>query len=180
MSITLQDTQINDALAIAADVHRGQVRDLPDGRPYLCHVMDVMNNVPANDHLARLVAILHDTIEDAAEKTDPETVKEIKREAVRQKIREAKFDDAVLIAVEAISHTKKHGVPGLSKVDEYLAYIEESVLPNLLATQVKIADNYVNMKDLVAAGVQNDEARVRLLKYARSIVELTRKPRHEK
>lgn len=180
MGITLQERQINDALAIAADVHRGQVRDLPDGRPYLCHVMDVMNYVPANDHLARLVAILHDTIEDAAEKTDPETVKEIKREAVRQKIRAAKFDDAVLVAVEAISHTKKHGVPGLSKVDEYLAYIEESVLPNLLATQVKIADNYINMKDLVAAGVQNDEARVRVLKYARSIVELTRNPRHEK
>ena len=115
MSITLQESQINDALAIAADVHRGQVRDLPDGRPYLCHVMDVMNNVPANDHLARLVAILHDTIEDAAEKTDPDNVKEIKREAVRQKIRAAKLGDAVLLAVEAISHIKKHGLPSLAK-----------------------------------------------------------------
>ena len=175
MSITLQESQINDALAIAADVHRGQVRDLPDGRPYLCHVMDVMNNVPANDHLARLVAILHDTIEDAAEKTDPDNVKEIKREAVRQKIRAAKLGDAVLLAVEAISHIKKHGLPSLGKTEEYLLYVNESVLPNRLAMQVKIADNYVNMKDLIAAGASDDEARARLHKYASSIALLTEK-----
>ena len=175
MSITLQESQINDALAIAADVHRGQVRDLPDGRPYLCHVMDVMNNVPANDHLARLVAILHDTIEDAAEKTDPDNVKEIKREAVRQKIRAAKLGDAVLLAVEAISHIKKHGLPSLGKTEEYLLYVNESVLPNRLAMQVKIADNYVNMKDLIAAGASDDEARARLHKYACSIALLTEK-----
>ena len=175
MSITLQESQINDALAIAADVHRGQVRDLPDGRPYLCHVMDVMNNVPANDHLARLVAILHDTIEDAAEKTDPDNVKEIKREAVRQKIRAAKLGDAVLLAVEAISHIKKHGLPSLGKTEEYLLYVNESVLPNRLAMQVKIADNYVNMKDLIAAGASDDEARARLHKYASSIALLTKK-----
>lgn len=175
MSITLQESQINDALAIAADVHRGQVRDLPDGRPYLCHVLDVMNNVPANDHQARLVAILHDTIEDAAEKADPDEVKEIKREAVRQKIRAAKLGDAVLLAVEAISHTKKHGSQELSKLAEYLAYVAESVAPNVLATQVKIADNYVNMKDLIAAGVADDVARGRLHKYARSIALLTEK-----
>ena len=175
MSITLQESQINDALAIAADVHRGQVRDLPDGRPYLCHVMDVMNNVPANDNLARLVAILHDTIEDAAEKTDPDNVKEIKREAVRQKIRAAKLGDAVLLAVEAISHIKKHGLPSLGKTEEYLLYVNESVLPNRLAMQVKIADNYVNMKDLIAAGASDDEARARLHKYASSIALLTEK-----
>ena len=175
MSITLQESQINDALAIAADVHRGQVRDLPDGRPYLCHVMDVMNNVPANDHLARLVAILHDTIEDAAEKTDPDNVKEIKREAVRQKIRAAKLGDAVLLAVEAISHIKKHGLPSLGKTEEYLLYVNESVLPNRLAMQVKIADNYVNMKDLIAAGASDDEALGRLHKYASSIALLTKK-----
>ena len=183
MSITLQESQINDALAIAADVHRGQVRDLPDGRPYLCHVMDVMNNVPANDHLARLVAILHDTIEDAAEKTDPDNVKKgapdedvkTKRENVRQRIKDAKFDDAVLLAVEAISHIKKHGLPSLGKTEEYLLYVNESVLPNRLAMQVKIADNYVNMKDLIAAGASDDEARARLHKYASSIALLTEK-----
>ncbi len=175
MSITPEEKQLNDAIAIAADVHRGQVRDLPDGRPYLCHVMDVMNHVPAQDHLARLVAILHDTIEDAAEKNDTDAIKAAKREIVRQKIRAAKFDDAVLIAVEAISHTKKHGSQELSKLAEYLAYVAESVAPNVLATQVKIADNYVNMKDLIAAGVADDVARGRLHKYARSIALLTEK-----
>jgi (p)ppGpp synthase/HD superfamily hydrolase len=175
MSITPQEKQLNDAIAIAADVHRGQVRDLPDGRPYLCHVMDVMNHVPAQDHLARLVAILHDTIEDAAEKDDADAIKAAKREIVRQKIRAAKFDDAVLIAVEAISHTKKHGEPGLNKLDEYLTYVRESVLPNALATQVKIADNYVNMKDLISAGLSDEKACERLHKYASSIAILARK-----
>jgi (p)ppGpp synthase/HD superfamily hydrolase len=175
MSITPQEKQLNDAIAIAADVHRGQVRDFPDGRPYLCHVLDVMNMMPANDHLARLVAILHDTVEDAAEKEDSDTIKEDKREAVRQRIKDAKFDDAVLLAVEAISHIKKHGLPSLTKTEEYLLYVNESVLPNCLATQVKIADNYVNMKDLIAAGAAGDEARGRLHKYASSIALLTKK-----
>jgi (p)ppGpp synthase/HD superfamily hydrolase len=175
MSITPQEKQLNDAIAIAADVHRGQVRDFPDRRPYLCHVLDVMNMMPANDHLARLVAILHDTVEDAAEKEDSDTIKEDKREAVRQRIKDAKFDDAVLLAVEAISHIKKHGLPSLGKAEEYLLYVNESVLPNRLATQVKIADNYVNMKDLIAAGASDDEARGRLHKYASSIALLTKK-----
>jgi len=175
MSITPQEKQLNDAIAIAADVHRGQVRDFPDSRPYLCHVLDVMNMMPANDHLARLVAILHDTVEDAAEKKDSDTIKEDKRKAVRQRIKDAKFDDAVLLAVEAISHIKKHGLPSLRKTEEYLLYVNESVLPNRLATQVKIADNYVNMKDLIAAGASDDEARGRLHKYASSIALLTKK-----
>ncbi|MEI7652268.1 MAG: hypothetical protein WCJ96_09720 [Verrucomicrobiota bacterium] len=175
MSITPQEKQLNDAIAIAADVHRGQVRDFPDSRPYLCHVLDVMNMMPANDHLARLVAILHDTVEDAAEKKDSDTIKEDKRKVVRQRIKDAKFDDAVLLAVEAISHIKKHGLPSLRKTEEYLLYVNESVLPNRLATQVKIADNYVNMKDLIAAGASDDEARGRLHKYASSIALLTKK-----
>ena len=175
MSITPQEKQLNDAIAIAADVHRGQVRDFPDSRPYLYHVLDVMNMMPANDHLARLVAILHDTVEDAAEKKDSDTIKEDKRKAVRQRIKDAKFDDAVLLAVEAISHIKKHGLPSLRKTEEDLLYVNESVLPNRLATQVKIADNYVNMKDLIAAGASDDEARGRLHKYASSIALLTKK-----
>jgi len=175
MSITPQEKQLNDAIAIAADVHRNQVRDLPDGRPYLCHVLDVMNMMPTHDHLAKLVAVLHDSIEDAADKDDADPVKEAKRLTMEHKIKEAKFDDAVLVAVKAISHIKKHGEPGLEKIEEYLLYVRESVLPNPLATQVKIADNYVNMKDLIAAGASDEHARLRLHKYASSIALLTEK-----
>lgn len=46
MSITPQEKQLNDAIAIAADVHRNQVRKEPDGRPYICHVLDVVNGLP--------------------------------------------------------------------------------------------------------------------------------------
>lgn len=162
-------------MLIAIDTHRDQFRNPPDSRPYLCHVLDVMNMMPTNDHLARLVAILHDTIEDAAKKGAPDEEVKTKRENVRQRIKEAKFDDAVLLAVEAISHTKKHGEPGLNKLDEYLTYVRESVLPNALATQVKIADNYVNMKDLISAGLSDEKACERLHKYASSIAILARK-----
>jgi (p)ppGpp synthase/HD superfamily hydrolase len=170
-----KEKQLKDAMLIAIDTHREQFRDPPDGRPYLCHVLDVMNMMPANDHLARLVAILHDTVEDAAEKEDSDTIKEAKREAVRQRIKDAKFDDAVLLAVQAISHIKKHGLPSLGKTEEYLLYVNESILPNRLATQVKIADNYVNMKDLIAAAASDDEALGRLHKYASSVALLTAK-----
>ena len=63
----------------------------------------------------------------------------------------------------------------MGKTEEYLLYVNESVLPNRLAMQVKIADNYVNMKDLIAAGASDDEARARLHKYASSIALLTKK-----
>ncbi|MCX8495959.1 MAG: hypothetical protein ORN51_07235 [Akkermansiaceae bacterium] len=170
-----KETQLQAAMLIAIDTHRDQFRNPPDSRPYLCHVLDVMNMMPTNDHLARLVAILHDTIEDAAKKGAPDEEVKTKRENVRQRIKEAKFDDAVLLAVEAISHTKKHGEPGLNKLDEYLTYVRESVLPNALATQVKIADNYVNMKDLISAGLSDEKACERLHKYASSIAILARK-----
>ena len=170
-----KENQLKDAMRIAIDTHRDQFRDPPDSRPYLCHVLDVMHMMPTHDHLARLVAILHDTIEDAAKKGAPDEDVKTKRENVRQRIKDAKFDDAVLLAVEAISHIKKHGLPSLGKTEEYLLYVNESVLPNRLAMQVKIADNYVNMKDLIAAGASDDEARARLHKYACSIALLTEK-----
>ena len=160
------------AYALAQKAHAGQTRK-DKKTPYFEHVKEVASRVSGWD--LKTVAILHDTIEDAAEKTDPDNVKEIKREAVRQKIRAAKLGDAVLLAVEAISHIKKHGLPSLGKTEEYLLYVNESVLPNRLAMQVKIADNYVNMKDLIAAGASDDEARARLHKYASSIALLTEK-----
>jgi len=79
--ITREQRLLNEAIALAAEVHVWQVRKQPDGRPYICHVLDVVNALP-NDlplqdpnfkdvHLKRLVAALHDTIEDVVEKDEP-------------------------------------------------------------------------------------------------------------
>ena len=171
--ITPVQKKLNDAIALAADIHREQVRDKPDGRPYICHVLDVVHAIPEKCPEARLVAALHDTIEDAALKKDTPAAAKKKRDKVRRRIAAGDFGPGILEAVEAISHIKKHGVANLVKAEEYLLYVQESVLPNPLATKVKIIDNYVNMKDLISARFLNEKNRERLHKYASSIALLT-------
>ena len=169
MSITLEEKQLNDAIAIAADVHRNQVRKAPDGRPYLCHVLDVVNTLPKAKHLERMVAALHDTIEDS-----PAT----KRKALKALIKR-KFGPKVLAGVEAMTHLKKEGLSEEAELAHYLAYVKTSVLANRAAVAVKVIDNYVNMKDrvtqFVAGGQDAENARKKLYQYACSIVELTKK-----
>ena len=186
MSITPEEKQLNDAIAIAADVHRNQVRKEPDGRPYICHVLDVVNGLP-NDlalhdpnfkdvHLKRLVAALHDTIEDVVEKGEPAAAAEQKRAELRQKIL-AEFGPEVLAGVEAMTHLKPEGLSEEAELGHYLDYITTSVLADHAAIPVKIIDNYVNMKDrvtqFVAGGKDAENARKKLHQYASSIALLT-------
>ena len=103
MSITPEEKQLNDAIALAADIHRNQVRKEPDGRPYICHVLDVVNAIPKEKHLERLVAALHDTVEDVAEEEKDLEVANQKREALRLEIGQ-KFSPEVLAGVEAMTH----------------------------------------------------------------------------
>jgi (p)ppGpp synthase/HD superfamily hydrolase len=188
MSITPEEKQLNDAIALAADIHRNQVRKEPDGRPYICHVLDVVNGLP-NDltledpnfkevHLKRLVAALHDTIEDVADKDEPAAAAEQKRAELRQKIL-AEFGPKVLAGVEAMTHLKKEGLTEAAELADYLEYVKTSVLPNDAAVAVKVIDNYVNMKDrvtqFVAGGKDAEKAREKLHQYACSIALLTEK-----
>ena len=178
MSITPEERKLNDALAIAADVHRVQVRKAPDGRPYLCHVLDVVNALPKERHLERLIAALHDTIEDIAQENDSPEVAKQKRTALKLIIG-LEFGPAVLGGVEAMTHLKKEGLTEAAELADYLEYIKTSVRPNDAAVAVKIIDNYVNMKDrvtqFVAGGQDAETARKKLHQYASSIVELTKK-----
>ena len=188
MSITPQEKQLNDAIALAADIHRNQVRKEPDGRPYICHVLDVVNGLP-NDlplqdpnfkdiHLKRLVAALHDTIEDVADKDKPGAAADQKRAELRQKIL-AEFGPEVMAGVEAMTHLKPENLSEEADLAHYIDYIKTSVLPNDAAVAVKIIDNYVNMKDrvtqFVAGGKDAENARKKLHQYACSIALLTEK-----
>lgn len=174
MSLTPEERQLNDAIALAADVHRNQVRKDPDGRPYICHVLDVVNTLPKANHLERMVAALHDTIEDS-----PAT----KRKALKSLINR-KFGPKVLAGVEAMTHLKKEGLSEADELAHYLAYVKTSVLANRAAIAVKVIDNYVNMKDRVAqfsaGGKDAENARKKLHQYASSIVELTKRPHQSK
>jgi (p)ppGpp synthase/HD superfamily hydrolase len=167
--LTKEQKQLNAALEIAADVHRNQVRKAPDGRPYICHVLDVVIALPEHKHLERLVAALHDTVEDSPKG---------KRKALKGKIKRL-FGSKVLAGVEAMTHLKPEGLSEEAELAHYLDYVKTSVLANDAAVAVKVIDNYVNMKDrvtqFVAGGQDAENARKKLHQYACSIVELTKK-----
>jgi (p)ppGpp synthase/HD superfamily hydrolase len=186
--ITREQRLLNEAIALAAKVHVGQVRKQPDGRPYICHVLDVVNALP-NDlplqdpnfkdvHLKRLVAALHDTIEDVADKDKPGAAADQKRAELRQKIL-AEFGPEVMAGVEAMTHLKPENLSEEAELAHYINYIKKSVLANDAAVAVKVIDNYANMKDRVAqfaaGGADAENARKKLHQYASSIVELTKK-----
>ena len=78
-----------DALALAALAHKGQY-DLA-GAPYICHPMRVA--LAQTDERARIVAILHDVVEDT-----PVTYEDLA---------EAGFGAEIIAAVEAL--TKRPG-----------------------------------------------------------------------
>ena len=103
---------IEKALQIAARAHEGQ-KD-KDGQPYILHPLRVMNAV--EDVPAKIVAVLHDVIEDTSV-----TAEELRREG---------FDEAVLAAVECLTHRK--GEP-------YADYVIRCK-SNLTARRVKLAD----------------------------------------
>jgi (p)ppGpp synthase/HD superfamily hydrolase len=167
--LTKEQKQLNAALELAADVHRNQVRKAPDGRPYICHVLDVVIALPEHKHTERLVAALHDTVEDSPKG---------KRTALRQKIKRL-FGPKVLAGVDAMTHHKTKGLSEDEELAEYLDYVESKVGNNKAAVPVKSIDNYVNMKDrvtqFVAGGKDAENARKKLHQYASSIVLLTEK-----
>jgi (p)ppGpp synthase/HD superfamily hydrolase len=167
--LTKEQKQLNAALEIAADIHRNQVRKAPDGRPYICHVLDVVIALPEHKHLERLVAALHDTVEDSPKG---------KRQALKAKIKRL-FGPKVLAGVVAMTHLKKKGRTEDEELADYLDYVKSSVSKNKAAIPVKIIDNYVNMKDrvtqFVAGGKDAENARRKLHQYASSIALLTKK-----
>ncbi len=106
-----------DALVLAAQAHKGQY-DLA-GAPYICHPMRVA--LAQSDERARIVAILHDVIEDTA--------------ITYEGLSAAGFDDEIINAVEAL--TKR---PGEKRIDA-----AARAKANPLALQVKLADVADNM-----------------------------------
>jgi (p)ppGpp synthase/HD superfamily hydrolase len=152
------------AYGIAEKAHAGVFRGLPDARPYFEHVKDVAAFFP--DWETKTVAILHDTIEDS--------------DITKQDLLREGIPEHIVVAVDAMTKPQK---TELEKLDEasnpalkrknYIEYVRLTVRENPLARKVKIADNYVNMRDLIASGTVNDEDRKQLNKYAESIKILT-------
>ncbi len=108
---------LEDAIALAVEAHRGQ-RDKA-GQTYLLHPQRVF--VRQETEPERMVAILHDVVEDT-----PWTL---------ERLRELGYPEEVLGALDCL--TKREG-------ETYEAFIER-VLPHPLARRVKRADLEDNM-----------------------------------
>jgi (p)ppGpp synthase/HD superfamily hydrolase len=105
---------LEDAIVLATNAHKGQ-KDRND-EPYVMHPIRVMAQLWGHDE--RMVAVLHDVIEDTDVTLDD--------------LRKAGYPDRIVEAVDAISRRKDAG-------ESFSQYIQR-VKRNPLATRVKIAD----------------------------------------
>jgi (p)ppGpp synthase/HD superfamily hydrolase len=120
---------LEDAVALACRAHLRQLDK--NGQPYLLHVLRVM--LRQDDPTARIVAALHDVVEDSATTIDD--------------LRIAGYSDEVCAAVDALTHREGEAY------DEMITRIA----PNALARRVKLADLEDNMSP--ARRIPGDENR---------------------
>jgi (p)ppGpp synthase/HD superfamily hydrolase len=107
-------SDLDQAIALAAHAHRGQ-RD-KGGAPYILHPLRVMMDMTTDEE--RIVAVLHDVLEDAPLLWSAE------------KVRALGFSEAVMDALDCL--TRRKG-------ESYAEFIDRAA-SNPIARVVKIAD----------------------------------------
>ena len=127
--------KVRKAAAFAAEKHKGQ--EDRAGKPYIEHPKAVAKMLKGEDE--KIVALLHDTVEDT--------------DASLDEIR-SKFGDRIADAVNCLTH--RPGVP-------YMDYVK-GIKDNALARKVKLADLTHNM-DLSRLPEVTDEDLKRIDKY---------------
>jgi (p)ppGpp synthase/HD superfamily hydrolase len=136
---------LNRAIAIAAEAHAGQ-KDRA-GQPYILHPLRVMANVAQNEE-SRIVAVLHDVLEDCPEWT-------------RDRLKAEGFSETELEALDSV--TRREGEP-------YEAYVARAGR-NMIGRDVKIADLRDNMSfDRLKPKSEQDWERY--AKYSRALASL--------
>jgi (p)ppGpp synthase/HD superfamily hydrolase len=143
---------LGNAIAVAADVHRGQ-RDKA-GEDYILHPLAVMAMV-APDRDAMIVAVLHDVLEDC----EPSRLR-----AVRYGL-ERSFPSWIIEALDALTKRK----------DEPYEEAIERAADNYLARKVKIADLTHNLDPRrIPASQIVDKDFARWDRYRRALIRLER------
>jgi (p)ppGpp synthase/HD superfamily hydrolase len=127
---------LEDAIALAARAHCGQ-KDR-GGQPYILHVLRVM--LRQQDEVARIVAVLHDVLEDTS--------------ITLADLREAGYSAEICMAVDCL--TRRTGEPYEEMIDRVAA--------NPIARRVKLADLEDNM-DMRRLESSDETALARLGKY---------------
>lgn len=140
-------SHLEQAITIAVTAHRGQADKA--GQPYILHPLRVMMRL--DDEAARIVAVLHDVVEDTGTTMDD--------------LRQAGFSQEVL---EALDHvTNRAG----ESYDEFVARAAQ----NPIARRVKLADLEDNLDVRRLESVTERDA-ARLSKYLRAWCQLRSLP----
>lgn len=128
------------ALMIAARAHDGQVDK--NGEPYILHPLRIM--LELEDPTDRVVAVLHDVVEDSDWTLDG--------------LRAEGFSDEVIAAVDAISRRED---------EEYMEYVRRAGA-HRTARRVKLADLRDNMRQ-TRLRVETERDKERLQRYRRAL-----------
>ena len=130
---------LEDALALAARAHAGQLDKA--GQPYILHPIRVMLRLP--DAPARIVAILHDTVEDT--------------DVTLEQLRTAGYPAEILSALDAVTRRD---------TESYEEFVQRSA-QDPIGRRVKLADLADNM-DLRRLPEVKDKDSDRLERYQRA------------
>lgn len=138
---TVRTPTLGDAIALAARAHAEADQRERNGQPYILHPLRVMGRLDGGDE--RIVAVLHDTVEDTA--------------LTLGDIRAAGFGEGIVVALDAITRRAD---------EDYFDFIER-LAPNPIARRVKLADLADNL-DLTRIPEPGPEDHERLAKYRRA------------
>lgn len=138
-----QANTLGAAIALAAKAHQGQIDK--GGAPYILHPLRLMFRLQDAD--ARIVAVLHDVVEDSDITLDD--------------LRAQGYSEEVLRAVDALTHREGE------TYDEFT----ERIAPNPLARTVKIEDLRDNL-DLTRVQSLSEGSAERIDRYRRALSRL--------
>jgi hypothetical protein len=110
---------VEDAIALAAAVHRGQRYPSPEGEPYVFHPLRVM--LTFRDPVEQMASVLHDAIEDT--------------ELTIDDLLDAGYPSDVVVALDCLTHRDN---------ESYEQYIAR-VVGNDVACRVKVEDLNENL-----------------------------------
>jgi (p)ppGpp synthase/HD superfamily hydrolase len=134
------------AIAIAAEAHAGQVDKA--GVPYILHPLRVMLQMATNDE--RIVAVLHDVVEDCAEWTP-------------DRLKAEGFSDGVIEALASVTKCPDES-------ESYEAFVARAAA-NPIGQSVKLADLRDNI-DLSRIEQPSYKDHERVEKYYRAIAQI--------
>lgn len=139
-------TLLAHAIALASDKFKDKYDK--SGQPYILHCLHVMYKMPADDPELRIIAVLHDLIEDT--------------DVTIADLRELGYSDRVLVALTLLTHDL--AVP----YDDYI----KDIARHDDARRVKLADLDHNSRVTRLKGLRKKD-HDRLEKYCRAFVYLS-------